>query len=68
MSAPRTAIGDLRAMIERCIHCAAEHGDTWETPETPEHLLVEAAKLMGGIADAMARTEIDFVLVERRPA
>ena len=67
MSAPRTAIGDLRAMVERCIDCAAEHGDVWETPGTPESMLVEAAGLMKGLADAMERVKVDFVLVERRP-
>lgn len=68
MSAPRTAIGDLREMVERCVDCAAEHGDAWETPGTPEHLLVEAASLMRGLAEAMERVKVDFVLVERRPA
>lgn len=53
MSAPRTAVGDLRAMVKRLIDCAAEHGDTWETPGTPESLLVEAARLMRGIAMAI---------------
>ncbi len=67
MSAPRTAIGDLRAMVERCIDCAADQGDVWETPGTPESMLVEAAKLMKGLADAMERDKVDFVLVERRP-
>jgi hypothetical protein len=65
---PRTAIGDLRAMVERCIDCAAEHGDAWETPGTPDHLLVEAAKLMQGLADAMERGKIDFELVEGKPS
>lgn len=65
VSPPRTAIGDLRAMVERCIDCAAEHGDVWETPGTPEHLLVEAAKLMKGLADSMEHMKVDFVLVER---
>ena len=67
MNTTRTAVGDLRAMVERCIDCATEHGDVWETPGTPEHLLVEAAALMRGLADAMERTKVDFVLVERRP-
>lgn len=68
MTTPRTVVGDLRAMVERCIDCAAEHGDVWETPGTPESMLVEAAALMRGLADAMERTKVDFVLVEKRPA
>lgn len=69
MSAPRTAIGDLRKMVERLIDCAAEHGDVWETPGTPEAMLVEAAALMKGIADALERakdrTGLELVLQER---
>lgn len=68
MTAPRTAIGDLRAMVERLVACAADHGDVWETPGTPEHLLVRAASLMKGLADAMERERVDFEVVEGKPS
>lgn len=61
MNAPRTAVGDLRAMVERIVEFTAERGDAWEQPGTPEHLLVEAAALMRGLADGMERCKIDMV-------
>lgn len=52
-------------MVDRLVNCAAERDDAWEKPGTPEHLMVEAAKLMRGLANAMEREKIDFVLLER---
>ncbi|HSR79045.1 MAG TPA: hypothetical protein VLN57_20905 [Xanthobacteraceae bacterium] len=57
-----SAISDLREMVERVIQFVSDRGDQWERPGTPEHLLIENAKLMKGIADGLERNKIDMVL------
>lgn len=55
-----SATEDMRVMAAKIVRFVAERGDTWEQPGTPEYLLVEAARLITGVANGMERAGIDL--------
>lgn len=48
-----SAVDELRAMVDRITAFVAARGSRWEDPNAPESLLLDAAKLMAGIANGL---------------
>lgn len=47
------AIDEMRAMVDRITRFVGGRGAQWEQPGTPEHLLVQAASLLTGVANGL---------------
>lgn len=55
-----SAVEDLRAMVDRLTKFVGEHYLDWEKPGTAGRLMVDAASLMTGVANALDRFEFDL--------
>lgn len=60
-----SAADDMRAIADRIVKFVAARGDAWERPGTPEHLLIQAATLMTGVANGLDLSDIE--LITERP-